>query len=85
MRVRMGFEFSVYRSINRAESDRKEAALRCTRSSGAESFEEDALGGSGASAEEALSLGVPKTQLRKQNWGSARRRPKWTLDRRHAP
>ena len=74
MRVRMGFVFLVRRLIIRAESEWKLAALRCTRSSEAESVEGDALGKSGASAEDVLSLGSSRARLRRRNPGPARPR-----------
>jgi len=56
--------------MNRAEEGRKEAALRSTPSSEAESLNEDALSRAGASADNVPSR-IPKTQLRKQSNHSA--------------
>jgi len=71
IRVRMFLIFSIYESMNRAEGEWKEAALRFTRSSGGESLNEDVLGRASTSADEAPSLGFPKTQLRKRSLHSA--------------
>jgi hypothetical protein len=66
-RVQMFCRFSVSILINKAEGDQNEAALRWTRSNGADAFKEDALLSTGTSADEATSLGSLKTQLRKQS------------------
>jgi len=60
--------------MNRAEGEWKEAALRSTPSSEAESLNEDALSRAGASADDVPSRN-PKTQLRKQSIHSALHRP----------
>ena len=71
MRVRIFFMFSVCRSRYKAEGEWRLAALRCTHSSVADVLDEDMLVISGASADIVLSLGIPKTQLRKQSLHSA--------------
>jgi len=71
IRVWMFLIFSIYESMNRAEGEWKEAALRYTQLSRAESLNEDVLGRAGTSADEAPSLGFLKTQLRKQSLHSA--------------
>jgi len=78
IRVQMFLRFSECKSMNRAEGEWKDAALRLTRSSGAELLKEDALGKAGASADDAVSF--PKTQLRKQSPRSVLLRPRLYLE-----
>jgi len=77
IRVRMFLIFLICELMNRAEGEWKEAALRFTQSSRAESLNEDVLGRAGTSADEAPSLGFPKTQLRKWSLHSAPPHLQW--------
>ena len=70
-RVRIFFMFSDCRSRYKAEGEWRLAALRCTCSSMADVLNEDALVISSTSVDVVLSLGILKTQLRKQSLHSA--------------
>ena len=59
--------FSDCRSRYKAEGEQRLAALRCTCSSGADVLNEDVLDSASASVDKVLSLGILKTQLRKQS------------------